>query len=109
MLTRCAALARGVEKDDVVTREAGLHRESSPRNLRNVNIAERSMPAAEFDIPGDTTGPLQSGWPVLSLHRMLYLTRSSLRPPEADFAMLRRLSWRRMGSPVWLWNKPHRF
>lgn len=26
MLTRCAALARGVEKDDVTTREKGLHR-----------------------------------------------------------------------------------
>ncbi|GAA5901305.1 uncharacterized protein JCM6883_000173 [Sporobolomyces salmoneus] len=50
MLTRCAALAKGVEKDDVTTREKGLH---------------------QFDIPGDTTGPLQSGWPVLSLHHYL--------------------------------------
>ncbi|GAA5834190.1 hypothetical protein JCM3766R1_004485 [Sporobolomyces carnicolor] len=50
MLTRCAALARGVEKDDVTTREKGLH---------------------QFDIPGDTTGPLQSGAPILTLHHYL--------------------------------------
>ncbi|GAA5926610.1 uncharacterized protein JCM15063_000323 [Sporobolomyces koalae] len=50
MLTRCAALAAGVERDEVVTREAGLH---------------------QYDIPGDSTGILQSGWPVLSLHHYL--------------------------------------
>jgi len=37
MLTRCAALARGVEKDDVVTREAGLHREFPDSQLSSQN------------------------------------------------------------------------
>ncbi|GAA5971806.1 hypothetical protein JCM3765_003504 [Sporobolomyces pararoseus] len=50
MLTRCAALAKGVEKDEVTVKEPGLH---------------------QFDIPGDTTGPMQYGWPVLSLHHYL--------------------------------------
>ncbi|GAA6062722.1 hypothetical protein JCM10212_005925 [Sporobolomyces blumeae] len=50
MLTRCAALARGVAKEEVTMVESGLH---------------------QFDIPGDTTGVLQSGFPVQSLHHYL--------------------------------------
>ncbi|GAA5833113.1 hypothetical protein JCM5353_004238 [Sporobolomyces roseus] len=50
MLTRCAGLAKGVDKDDVTTQERGLH---------------------QFDIPGDTTGALQAGWQIHSLHHYL--------------------------------------
>jgi len=56
MLTRCAGLAKGVDKDEVTTQERGLH---------------------QFDIPGDTTGALQAGWQIHSLHREPLV---SLRP-----------------------------
>ncbi|BGP01121.1 hypothetical protein NBRC10513v2_004866 [Rhodotorula toruloides] len=50
MLTRCAATATGLTKSTVTTEEKGLH---------------------QFDIPGDTTGVLQGGIPMLSLHHFL--------------------------------------
>ncbi|KAM0790570.1 hypothetical protein ACM66B_004438 [Microbotryomycetes sp. NB124-2] len=50
MVTRCAALAKGETKQTVTTEEKGLH---------------------QFDIPGDTTGVLQSGIPFLNLHHYL--------------------------------------
>ncbi|SCZ96971.1 BZ3501_MvSof-1269-A2-R1_Chr1-2g00882 [Microbotryum saponariae] len=50
MLTRCAALAKGATKQTVTTEEKGLH---------------------QFDVPGDTTGMLQSGIPFLNLHHYL--------------------------------------
>jgi len=61
MLTRCAGLAKGVDKDDVTTQERGLH---------------------QFDIPGDTTGALQAGWQIHSLHRNFpYFNSLSSRLP----------------------------
>ncbi|SCV71309.1 BQ2448_2897 [Microbotryum intermedium] len=50
MLTRCAAMAKGATKQTVTTEEKGLH---------------------QFDVPGDTTGMLQSGIPFLNLHHYL--------------------------------------
>ncbi|KAM0752682.1 hypothetical protein T439DRAFT_354176 [Meredithblackwellia eburnea MCA 4105] len=50
MLTRCAALATGLTKATVTSEEKGLH---------------------QFDIPGDTTGVLQSGIPFLNLHHYI--------------------------------------
>ncbi|KAK4052495.1 hypothetical protein OIV83_002297 [Microbotryomycetes sp. JL201] len=50
MVTRCAALAKGETKQTVTSEEKGLH---------------------QFDIPGDTTGVLQSGIPFLNLHHYL--------------------------------------
>ncbi|ORY67936.1 hypothetical protein BCR35DRAFT_178607 [Leucosporidium creatinivorum] len=50
MVTRCAALAKGATKQTVTTEEKGLH---------------------QFDIPGDSTGVLQSGIPFINLHHYL--------------------------------------
>lgn len=50
MVTRCAAQASGKTKDTVMTEELGLH---------------------QFDIPGDTTGVLQGGIPMLNLHHYI--------------------------------------
>ncbi|BGP49425.1 hypothetical protein JCM10450v2_005316 [Rhodotorula kratochvilovae] len=50
MLTRCAAVASGRTKQTVTTEERGLH---------------------QFDIPGDTTGVLQGGIPMLSMHHFM--------------------------------------
>ncbi|GJN90123.1 hypothetical protein Rhopal_003122-T1 [Rhodotorula paludigena] len=50
MLTSCAARAAGVDKREIMTEERGLH---------------------QFDVLGDTTGVLQGGLPVLSMHHFL--------------------------------------
>ncbi|GAA5907505.1 hypothetical protein JCM8208_001397 [Rhodotorula glutinis] len=50
MLTRCAATASGRTKQTVTTEERGLH---------------------QFDIPGDSTGVMQGGIPMLSLHHFM--------------------------------------
>ncbi|TNY24366.1 hypothetical protein DMC30DRAFT_433889, partial [Rhodotorula diobovata] len=50
MLTRCAATASGRTVQTVTTEERGMH---------------------QFDIPGDTTGVLQGGIPMLSLHHFM--------------------------------------
>ncbi|KAL8279176.1 hypothetical protein RQP46_008432 [Phenoliferia psychrophenolica] len=50
MITRCAAVAKGQTKQTVTSEEKGLH---------------------QFDIPGDTTGVLQSGIPFLNLHHYI--------------------------------------
>ncbi|GAA5962418.1 hypothetical protein JCM21900_003779 [Sporobolomyces salmonicolor] len=50
MLTRCGALAKGVTKQTVTTEEKGLH---------------------QFDVPGDATGMLQSGIPIVNLHHFM--------------------------------------
>ncbi|SCZ88893.1 BZ3501_MvSof-1269-A2-R1_C65g00367 [Microbotryum saponariae] len=51
MLTRCAALAKGATKQTVTT--------------------EERVYIVQFDVPGDTTGMLQSGIPFLNLHHYL--------------------------------------
>ncbi|GAA5891213.1 hypothetical protein JCM5296_004930 [Sporobolomyces johnsonii] len=50
MITRCAALAKGATKQTVTTEERGLH---------------------QFDVPGDATGLLQSGIPIVNLHHFM--------------------------------------
>ncbi|GAA5999777.1 uncharacterized protein JCM10292_003740 [Rhodotorula paludigena] len=50
MLTSCAARAAGTDKRDIMTEERGLH---------------------QLDVLGDTTGVLQGGLPVLSMHHFL--------------------------------------
>ncbi|BGP17555.1 hypothetical protein JCM10213_004096 [Rhodosporidiobolus nylandii] len=50
MITRCAALVTGKTKQTVTTEEKGMH---------------------QFDIPGDTTGVLQGGIPVISMHHFM--------------------------------------
>ncbi|GAA5826643.1 hypothetical protein JCM3770_004611 [Rhodotorula araucariae] len=74
MLTRCAAIASGRTKQTVTTEERGLH---------------------QFDIPGDTTGVLQGGIPMLSMHHFMgggwvhLFAYGSLLPDMAQISRVR--------------------
>lgn len=57
MLTSCAARAAGVDKREIMTEERGLH---------------------QFDVLGDTTGVLQGGLPVLSMHQYVACSKDDL-------------------------------
>ncbi|KAK4705947.1 hypothetical protein P7C70_g247, partial [Phenoliferia sp. Uapishka_3] len=76
MITRCAAVAKGQTKQTVTTEEKGLH---------------------QFDIPGDTTGVLQSGIPFLNLHHYIGGTwvhlfgYGSYRTDFSQIALLKRV------------------
>ena len=77
MITRCAAVAKGQTKQTVTTEEKGLHRQSYCIS-RDGAHSPRPEVRAEFDIPGDTTGVLQSGIPFLNLHH--YIGGTWVRP-----------------------------
>ena len=89
MLTRCAATASGRTKQTVTTEERGLHRASSSSSslaLADPDLEADSSrsPRAEFDIPGDSTGVMQGGIPMLSLHQCVPSLQSRADEGGAD-------------------------
>jgi hypothetical protein len=81
MITRCAALAKGATKQTVTTEEKGMHRTSLPSPCSLPGVLTRCV-VTEFDVPGDTTGVLQSGIPFLTLHH--YMGGSWVSPMYPD-------------------------
>lgn len=74
MVTRCAALAKGATKQTVTSEEKGLHRTFQFGSFyaeKHCSLVSLTPTFAEFDIPGDSTGVLQSGIPFINLHHYL--------------------------------------